>query len=199
MAVHSQNISNPLRIMHWINLVAMVSLIFTGLSIRYHWFETHKLCTYLCKQHHYYFIYILLCNLLVRITYAFASETKTYKDFSIGMADIKNSPAVLKYYLFLQDDYPHISKYASFQKLTYNLFWIFTIIQGYLGVAILKPWLLSSIFSSPEVAIIWARNTHTAIMGFFVITISIHIYIAFIEGFPLLKLILFGVEPEETY
>ena len=199
MAGHSQDIHYPLRIMHWINLISMVTLIYTGLSIRYHWFETHKLYTYLCKQHHYYFIYILLGNLLIRIIYAFASETKTYKDFTIGMADIKNSPAVLKYYLFLQDDYPHISKYASFQKVTYNLFWIFTLIQGYIGFAILKPWLLSSFFGPPEVTVLWARNIHTAIMGFFIITISIHMYIAFIEGFPLLKLILFGIEPKEMH
>jgi len=199
MAAHFEDIHYAPRVMHWINLVSMASLIFTGLSIRYHWFETHELCAHLCKQHHYYFIYILLGNVLVRIIYAFASETKTYKDFTIGMADIKNSPAVLKYYLFLQDDYPYISKYASFQKLTYNFFWIFTLIQGYIGFAILKPHLLSSIFGSPEVTIIWARNIHTAIMGFFIITISIHMYIAFIEGFPLLKLILFGIEPKTTH
>ena len=199
MAAHFQDIPYPLRIMHWVNLVSMASLIYTGLSIRYHWLESHALYTYLCKKHHYYFIYILLGNLLVRIIYAFASETKTYKDFTIGMADIKNSPAVLKYYLFLQDDYPHISKYASFQKLTYNFFWIFSLIQGYIGFAILKPRLLASFFGPPEVTAIWARNIHTAIMGFFIITISIHMYIAFIEGFPLLKLILFGIEPKEKH
>ncbi|MFH0924940.1 MAG: cytochrome b/b6 domain-containing protein [bacterium] len=196
---HYEDIPYPVRIMHSIHLISIISLVFTGLCIRFHWFETSNQYIYLCKRHHYYFMIVVLINLVARMIYAFVAENKTYKDFAIGMQDIKNTPDVLKYYLFMQDDYPHVAKYASLQKLTYNLFWIITIIQGYIGFAILKPDLLLGIFASPEVAVIWARSIHTMIMWFFIITTTIHVYIAAIEGFPLLKLILFGIEPKESF
>ena len=191
---HLQEIPYPVRVMHWVHLISIVSLTFTGLCIRHQYFKTF---VQICKRHHYFFMYIILINLIIRIIYAFYAETKTYKDFAIGIADIKNTPDVLRYYLFMQDDYPHIAKYASLQKVTYNLFWIVTIFQGYIGFAILKPGLLFGLMGRPEVAVVWSRTIHTALMWFFIVMTTAHVYIASIEGFPLLKLILFGIEPKE--
>ena len=194
MEEHLQDIPYPVRVMHWVHLVSIFSLAFTGICIRHHLLERYLV---LQRRHHYYFMVIILLNLAARIVYAFRDETKTYRDFAIGWRDIRNIPQVLRYYIFLQDDYPHIAKYAAMQKVAYNLFWIMTIVQGYLGFAILRPGLLFGWGGNPDVTVIWARNIHTSIMWFFIIMTSVHMYIATIEGFPLLKLMLFGIEPEE--
>jgi Ni,Fe-hydrogenase I cytochrome b subunit len=195
MADHYQEIPYPARVMHWVHLVAIFSLAFTGICIRHHFFERYIVIQ---RRHHYYFMYVILINLIFRMIYAFWDKTKTYKDFALTMADIKNTPNVLQYYLFLKNDYPHVAKYASLQKISYNFFWILTIIQGYIGFAILEPGLFLGLLGNKEATIVWSRGLHAAGMWFFIIMTTIHIYIAIIEGYPLLKLMLFGIEPDES-
>lgn len=189
----------PPRLMHWVHLISIGALSFTGLCIRYEWLKPQLPQM---KIHHYCFMVIILINLVTRFLYAFYGKTKTYKDYAFGIKDILNTPAVLKYYLFFKNDYPHISKYASLQKLTYNFFWIMVIIQGITGFMILWPnillgWLASS-FGSVELADNFFSGIHTAIMWAFIIFTNIHAYIATVEGWPLFKLIFFNVEPKET-
>ena len=190
-------ISSPVRLMHWVHLVAIMGLTFTGLALRFDWFKPQHAQM---KIHHYCFMVIIFINLLARLWYAFYGEGKTYRDFSFGKKDILNTPAVLKYYLFFEDHYPHVAKYASLQKLTYNLFWILLIVQGIIGVMILWPAFflggLATSFGSLELAKQFFRGIHAGIMWFYIITSTIHAYIACIEGWPLLKLILFNVEPK---
>ncbi len=191
-------IVSPIRLMHWVHMVAIAGLTFTGLCIRFEWLKPQLTQM---KIHHYCLMGVILINLIARILYAFKGKEKTYKDFSFGKKDILNTPAVLKYYLFLADDYPHITKYASLQKLSYNLFWIMLIIQGITGFFILWPKVLLGwsvpIFGSIEIADQCFTGMHAAIMWFYVIFTNIHAYIASMEGWPLLKLIFFNTEPKE--
>jgi Ni/Fe-hydrogenase 1 B-type cytochrome subunit len=187
----------PIRLMHWVHMVAIAALTFTGMCLRYDWFKPQHTQM---KIHHYCFMIIILINLIARITYAFHGSTKTYKDFSFGKKDILNTPAVLRYYLFLKNDYPHIAKYASLQKLSYNLFWMVLIIQGATGFMILWPnallgWLAPS-FGSVKMAEQLFKAAHAGIMWFFLIFTNIHAYIASMEGWPLLMLIFFNQEPK---
>lgn len=192
-------ILHPIRIMHWIHMVCIAGLTFTGLCLRFNWLELQQTQI---KIHHYCFMVVILLNLIIRIAYAFYGKTKTYQDFSFGKKDILNTPAVLRYYLFLKNDYPHIAKYASMQKLSYIFFGILTIIQGMTGILILWPksllgW-LSPAFGSVELAENFFTGLHTGIMWAFIIITNIHAYIASMEGWPLLLLIFFNIEPKET-
>jgi Ni/Fe-hydrogenase 1 B-type cytochrome subunit len=190
-------VSGSVRLMHGIHLIAISGLIFTGLCLRFDWFKPQHPQM---KIHHYCFMVVILINLLVRLWYAFNGKEKTYRDFSFGKKDILNTPAVLKYYLFLEDHYPHVAKYASLQKLTYNLFWILLIVQGIIGVMILWPaFFLSGLapyFGTLKLARHFFTGIHAGIMWFYIITTTIHAYIACIEGWPLLKLVLFNIEPK---
>jgi len=184
----------PVRLMHWVHLVSILFLILTGFFIRYKLFEPFL---ELWKRHHYCFMILILVNLIARFIYAFLGKTKSYKDFAIGIKDILNTPQVILYYLFLRDHYEHVAKYASLQKLTYNMFWILLIGQGMTGVAILAPeaclgWLHMSI----ETSVLWMRAVHTGITWFYILATTIHVYLSFMEGYPLLKLILLNIEPE---
>lgn len=186
----------PVRLMHWIHLISILSLIITGFFIRYKLFESHMA---MWKRHHYCFMILILVNMLVRMIYAFAGKTKTYKDFGIGMKDILNTPQVLQYYLFLRDRYDHVAKYASLQKMTYNMFWILLIVQGMTGMAILAPEVFLGWIALPiDSSVLLMRVVHMGITWFYILATTVHVYLSFMEGYPLLKLILFNIEPEVT-
>jgi Ni/Fe-hydrogenase 1 B-type cytochrome subunit len=149
------------------------------------------------KRLHYGFMGVIMANLIARIIYAFTGETKTYKDFALGKKDILNTPEVIKYYLFLQDDYPHVAKFASLQKLTYNMFWILLMFQAITGMAILLPeifldWMHLSIFDST----LLMHIIHVTVSWFFIFSTTIHAYMSITEGYPLLKLMMFNIEPD---
>ena len=184
----------PERLMHWIHLISILFLIITGFFIRYKLFEPFL---ELWRRHHYCFMILILINLIARIIYAFVGKTKTYRDFAIGKKDIINTPQVIQYYLFLKDRYEHVAKYASLQKLTYNFFWIFLIVQGMTGMAILAPEAFLSWISLPiDSSVLLMRVIHMGITWFYILATTIHMYLSFMEGYPLLKLILFNIEPK---
>lgn len=184
----------PARLMHWIHLISILSLIITGFFIRYKLFESHL---QMWKRHHYCFMLLIVANLIVRFIYAFVGKTKTYKDFAIGKKDILNTPQVIQYYLFLRDHYTHVAKYASLQKLTYNMFWILLIFQTITGMAILAPEAFLSWINQPiATSVLFMRVLHVGITWFYIIATTIHVYLSFTEGYPLFKLIMFNIEPE---
>ena len=152
------------------------------------------------KRHHFYLGIIVLINFCIRLMYAFGGRGKTYKDFPVWGKDLLNTPSVIKYYLFLSDDYPHVAKYASLQKITYNFFWQFLFLQGLTGLFLLLPELtLSRLIlyaGSKEVAVALIKVIHMAFTWFYVICTTIHVYLSVSEGFPLFKLIMFNIEPE---
>ena len=184
----------PARLMHWVHLVSILSLIITGFFIRYKLFESFM---GMWKRHHYCFMILILANLGARFIYAFVDKAKTYKDFVIGKKDIFNTPEVIKYYLFLKDHYEHVAKYASLQKLTYNMFWIFLIFQGITGMAILAPEMFLGWITLPMASsVLFMRVMHVGITWFYIIATTIHVYLSFMEGYPFLKLVMFNIEPE---
>jgi len=184
----------PARTMHWMHLVSIIGLILTGFLIRYKVLQSYL---WVWKSIHYGFAAAVLANLVARFIYAFKGETKTYRDFAFGKRDILTTPAVIRYYLFLQDDHPQVGRFASLQKLTYNIFWILLILQGVMGVTILLPdillgWIELTVFDS----VLLVHIIHVAITWIFIITTTIHVYMALTEGYPLLKLMLLNIEPE---
>ena len=184
----------PVRLMHWVHLISILSLIITGFFIRYKLFESHM---DMWKRHHYCFMIVILINLVARMLYAFVGKTKSYKDFGIGIKDILNTPQVIQYYLFLRDHYEHVAKYASLQKLTYNMFWILLIVQGMTGVAILVPEVFLGWIALPiDSSVMLMRVIHMGVTWFYILATTVHVYLSFMEGYPLLKLVLFNVEPE---
>ncbi|MBN1226663.1 MAG: cytochrome b/b6 domain-containing protein, partial [Deltaproteobacteria bacterium] len=184
----------PIRLIHWINFISILSLIITGFLIRY---KLSKSYMQVWKRHHYCFIVLVLVNLIIRLIYAFVGKTKTYKDYLIGKKDILNTPQVIKYYLFLKDSYDHVAKYASLQKLAYTLFWWFLVVQGVTGTAILKPEVFLRWMDMPiDKSILLMRVIHVGVTWSYIVFISVHIYLSIMEGYTLFKFIMLNIEPE---
>ena len=187
----------PVRVCHFTHLICIIGLVFTGFCMRYKILETHMV---MWKRHHLYLGIIVTANFIIRFFYAFGGRGKTYKDFPVGYKDLKNTPNVIKYYLFLSDEYPHVAKYASLQKITYNLFWQIGFFQGLTGFCLLAPEIMLSRLvpyaGSLKTAVSFFTVIHMLITWFYIITTTIHVYLSVSEGFPLFKLIMFNVEPQ---
>ncbi len=178
----------PRRAAHFIHMISIIGLAISGLYIRFPFFDQGM---EFMKWTHYVLMYVVVINLILRIIYGFKSEDKgAIDDLKMGAADFKNTPAVLMYYLHLKDDYPEVAKYASLQKVTYNLFWVLLIVQAITGFALaFRSSLLlafAPIFGGTALAAAWMRLFHYIGMWVFVIFTTIHAYIAIHEGNPIM-------------
>ena len=65
------------------------------------------------------------------------------------------------------------------------------------GIAILVPEVFLGWISLPlDSSVLLMRVIHVGITWFYIIATTIHMYLSGMEGYPLLKLILFNIEPE---
>ncbi|GAV23786.1 Ni/Fe-hydrogenase, b-type cytochrome subunit [Carboxydothermus pertinax] len=187
-----------IRLTHWINMIAITSLIISGFYIhnplKYNFFSTMDAA----RKLHFFMMYVVMAGLLARVYYAIA--TKDYQNIWFRFRDLKNFPALLRYYLFLTDEHPNWGKYNPGQKLVYSGWGILLIIQILTGLALYKPG------SFPTLAYIFgglniARLIHYLVNWIFVITVAIHLYLDLTEGLGIIRSMFTGyvsVDEEET-
>lgn len=190
----------PRRFFHFVHLICIIGLTISGLYIRFPLRVPAFIGVDGMKWVHYVLMYIVGVNLISRVLYCFFTVDKdAYKDFAIGMKDIKNTPAVLMYYGHMKDDYPAVANYASLQKVTYNVFWVLLFIQGYTGFALMwrEPLLgwCAGAFGDVAVAAAWMRVFHYIGMLIFAIFTTIHAYLSVQEGWPIMKHWVFWITP----
>ena len=110
-------------ITHWINLLAMIFLTFSGFYIHYPFFPGFM---GVARGMHFFWMFVLLINLIVPDRAAFFVKTAIMPDTREVDTDIKNwlpqeenrhqlVPWV-KYYLFLKKDHPISAKYGVFRR-----------------------------------------------------------------------------------
>ncbi|HAW59873.1 MAG TPA: hypothetical protein DCW86_00175 [Actinobacteria bacterium] len=187
----------PRRFFHFAHLICIVGLTISGLYIRFPFYQGGM--TFM-KWAHYVLMYVVGVNLILRIIYCFFTVDKSaYRDLAIGWKDIKNTPNVLMYYGYIKDDYPHVAKYASMQKMTYDLFWVLLFIQGFTGFSLMwREQLLSwcaGPFGGVAIAAAWMRVFHYIGMWIFVIFTTIHAHLSIQEGYPIMKHWIFWITP----
>jgi Ni/Fe-hydrogenase 1 B-type cytochrome subunit len=185
------------RALHFIHVFCMVGLAFSGMYIHLPFFVYGRL--YL-KYFHYFCAFIVGVNYLTRIWYAFLSEYADYKDFALSLKEIKAIPAVLKYYMFLADDKPHLAEFNPMQKITYTMFAVLMPLIGITGILmIFSKWLLFWVPASvggPAAIKAVIKLTHYLINWVFIIFTIVHAYLAVTEDFPAFKYFFFDIEPE---
>ena len=191
---------------HWINLVAMVALAFSGFYIHYPFFAGFM---GVARGMHFFFMYVLLINLAVRIIAAFFVKSATRLGSREVDTDIKNwlpqklnrhqFGAWLKYYLFLKKDYPIGAKYGVLQKIAYLATVPLTLAAAYTGFAIYAPVMDLAFFTVGTDAVGGQMNMriiHYYLMWAFILFTAIHAYLANVEGFAPSKLIFAWKEEE---
>ena len=184
---------------HWINLVAMAALAFSGFYIHYPFFSGFM---GVARGMHFFFMYVILINLAVRIVAAFFVKSSTRLGTHDVDLDIKNwLPQKLnrhqlipwlKYYLFLKKEKPIGAKYGVLQKIAYLATVPLTLASAYTGFAIYAPVMDWAIFAAGTELVggqMHMRIIHYYIMWVFILFTAIHAYLANVAGLAPSRLI----------
>ena len=173
---------------HWVRVISIVVLTFTGLYIHWPFIAGGPESFIMAWMRFFHFTaaYALILGLVVRVYMAFRSTfDNDWKDFSI-IENLKNVPDILGYYLFIKGSHKDYRKYNPLQALAYlfvAVVIIFTALTGgalYHGRVFLIlsapasfQW-VSSLLGGESYTRIW----HILAMWFFIIFILIHVYMS---------------------
>lgn len=189
---------------HWINLISMVALAFSGFYIHYPFFAGFM---GIARGMHFFFMFVLIINLTFRIVAAFFVKDAVMLGTRQQDTDIKNwlpqkanshqAWPWVKYYLFMKKDHPLGAKYGVLQKVAYLATVPLTFFMAYTGFCIWGPTMDWGIFSSTWIGgPMNMRILHYFMMWVFLIFTAIHAYLANIEGIDPSKLIFAWKESE---
>lgn len=173
---------------HWVRVISIVVLTFTGLYIHWPFIAGGPESFIMAWMRFFHFIaaYALILGLVVRVYMAFRSTFDSdWKDFSI-IENIKNVPDILGYYLFIKGSHKDYRKYNPLQALSYLFVALVIIFTALTGGALYhgRPFLIlrapgsfqwvSSLLGGESYTRIW----HILAMWFFIIFLLIHVYMS---------------------
>lgn len=176
----------PAVIMHYLHLISIIVLTFTGFYIHDPFFPGFMGTA---RALHFVFMFILILTALVRVYWAFfgrgtaptgsRERDRDYRFFGPQKENRGTLVGTIKYYTFLQRETPHVRKYNTLQKGTYVFWLLLIVLQAVTGFAIWTP---TMNFFLPMTYALgglnWMRGFHYLIMWLFIITTLIHIYLA---------------------
>lgn len=183
------------RMAHFTHVISMFALGFSGMYIRFPFFDGGR--TFM-RYVHYFFMIVVVVNLVWRIWYAFWSRARDYKEFAVTKRDITTAPKVVMYYAFIKPSKPHLGKYNVMQKGTYILFVPLLVLQALTGFALITSefifgysprdllvgWWLGPLVGGTALAGAWARIVHYVINWLFIILTTVHAYLSITEDLP---------------
>jgi Ni/Fe-hydrogenase 1 B-type cytochrome subunit len=202
---------------HWINLLAMFFLTLSGFYIHFPFVAG---LMGLARGTHFFWMFVILINLFVRIALAFFVKSTNMPCSREQDLDIKNwlpqeankhqMWPTIKYYLFMKKDYPITAKYASLQKIAYIATIPLTLAAAYTGFCLWGPTSQWAIFRAGTDA--WAglfgfggggalmpiRILHYWIMWAILLFTAVHAYLANIYNFAPSKMIFAWIEEPDA-
>lgn len=173
---------------HWVRVISIVVLTFTGLYIHWPFIAGGPESFIMAWMRFFHFVaaYALILGLVVRVYMAFRSTFDSdWRDFSIT-ENIKNIPDILGYYLFIKGSHKDYRKYNPLQALAY-LFVALVIIFTALTGGALYHGRVFLILTAPD-SFRWVSNLlggesytriwHILSMWFFIVFMLIHVYMS---------------------
>lgn len=183
------------KFMHFQHLSMMLILGFSGMYIRFPFFEGGREAM---RWVHYVAMVIVIINLFWRLWYAFLSKQRDYKEFAVGKKDLQSMLGVVKYYTYMSNSKPHVAKYNVMQKMSYDGFLILMFVQALTGLALLTQpilfgtsfrevlvgWWLGPLVGGTAMAGAITRILHYSVNWLFIIMTTVHMYLAVAEDLP---------------
>jgi Ni/Fe-hydrogenase 1 B-type cytochrome subunit len=193
-------------ITHWINLICMIMLAFSGFYIHYPFFNGFM---GVARGMHFVAMFVILINLTFRIIAAFFVKTAVDLGSRQVDTDIKNwLPQeknrhqffeTVKYYLFLRKEAVISAKYGSLQKIAYLATIPLTYLMAYTGFALYGPTMNWGLFVGGLELVGGPMNMriiHYFMMWVFIVFTMIHAYLANVYNFSPSKIIFAWKETE---
>jgi Ni/Fe-hydrogenase 1 B-type cytochrome subunit len=185
---------------HWINLVCMVMLAFSGFYIHFPFFPGFM---GVARGMHFVAMYVVLINITARIVLAFFVKDAYLMGVRGPLApDIKNwlpQPEnrhqlwpTIKYYLFLKKESVISAKLGAPQKISYLFITFFTFVMAYTGFALYAPVQQLAFFKAGADAVggyMNMRILHYWGMWVIILFTMVHAYLANVYNFAPSRLI----------
>jgi Ni/Fe-hydrogenase 1 B-type cytochrome subunit len=186
-------------ITHYINLICMIMLAFSGFYIHFPFFDGFM---GVARGMHFVAMFLIVFNLVFRIIASFFVKTAVdlgsrdvAKDYKNWLPQQKNRHQLLetvKYYLFFRKEGVISAKYGSLQKIAYLATIPLTFIQAYTGFAIWGPSMDLGFFAGGLDLVGGPMNMriiHYFMMWVFIVFTMIHAYLANVYNFNPSKII----------
>ena len=203
---------------HWVNLLSIFFLVLSGFYIH---FPILPGLMGLARGTHFFWMFVLLINLVVRIVLAFFVKDAILPNTREVDTDIKNwMPQAenrhqmipwIKYYLFMKKDHPISAKYGVLQKIAYIATPFLILAAAYTGFCLWGPTSQWGLF---RVGTVWiaslfnaggggdpmpVRLLHYFIMWVILIFTAAHVYLANIYNFAPSAMIFAWKEADENH
>lgn len=176
------------KIMHAQHMTMMLILGFTGMYIRFPFFQGGRTAM---RYIHYFAMIVVTINLVWRFWYAFYSKQRDWREFAIGRKDAESALGVILYYAYLSNKKPHVAKYNVMQKGSYLFFAVLMVMQAITGFMIWRqplPFIGSFqglVAGLGGALLVWyIRTTHYIINWLFIIMTTVHVYLSATEDVP---------------
>lgn len=190
MSTNTLSHSYPARILHWLNAVFMVFLITTGLYMSNPNAFPFFLSMDMARKIHFIVMYLLIYGFIFRVYYACVNGE--LRNFIPSFRELGALPKVIAYYLFLSKTMPEYKRYNPAQKLMYMVWALLIIVQAVTGFALYKPETIGKFLDFLGGPVDF-RKVHLLAAWFFVVTLSLHVYLAFISGWQNIKSIVVDI------
>ena len=134
-----------IRMHHFVNLVAMVVLVFTGFYIHSPFMAGGEETMAWMRWSHLIAAYLLLFGLVARIYLMFNSrEAADWKELLPLPGNLANLPDIAMYYLFIKNTHKHYERYNPLQALAYVFMGVMIFVMAMTGFALHTGWLHNS-------------------------------------------------------
>lgn len=186
----------PARIMHYVHLLSMVVLIFTGFFIHFPFLAAPM---GIMRLVHFIAMYVLVINLVARAYWAFFGTPHDYREFFWSRQNRGTFWQIIKYYLFLQKKHPVTGKYNTLQKITYVFWALLILVQAYTGFSLYWPTVpIFASFVTLAGGLFYVRMIHFLVMWVFIATAGLHLYLVLAEDIVQLPYMFFGIKPRQS-
>lgn len=185
------------RMYHWLHLISILILIFTGFFIHYPFFKGSMATM---RFLHFVSMYVLIFTFIIRLSYAFLSRRRDFRNFGLGLKTWKLLPGQLMYYLFLKKEPPEgVEGFNPPQRLAYVFFAPLIVVQAITGFALYTPTMkYFTWFTAWAGGLEMVRVWHFCIMWVFILVLAIHVYLSLFEDFGQFKYMILSMVPKES-
>ena len=184
------------RFFHWIMVICIIILTFTGLYIYSPMLEIRLSMRFVRIAHHSAGI-ILLVNSIGQLYYYMANGN--YKEVLFLPGDVRNMRSFFRYSLFITERHPNFGRYNPGQKLIFTSWWLMVAMAGCAGIVMQFPDHAYSVFFQRWVMELQTlRMTFLLITAYFVATIPLHLYLVFTESPANLQAMFTGYVQKES-
>ena len=177
---------------HWVRVVAMVTLIFTGFFIHTPFIAGGPDSTIMATMRFLHFVaaYAFIIGLVIRVYMAFNSRFDAdWRDFGI-MRNLVNVPDILCWYLFLKRNHKKYRRYNPLQAYAYLGVGVLVILAAVTGFAIYHGKIFLLIDSQAAFGWVnhllgsesYTRIVHILIMWCFIVFLVIHVYLSWMNS-----------------